>query len=229
MPDLLTHIIFGNRMYKDIKNHKMFNLGLMGPDPFFYVVKDKNYKNAGDKLHNVKYMDFLKELNKISPDYAMGYFLHMFLDEQFHPKIFEVAGSGRKHKKFEVLMDAVYVRKYLNKSFKKLDILSLFPNKLDVDFIVTYDELLMDFYEINSSFKVAHENFIKVIKLLYNHYSLKSIIVYLLALVTFGKINYTNIYYFKEPNESILNKCGFDKLWEKAEKEFIKINERGIF
>lgn len=229
MPDLLTHIIFGNRVYKDIKNLRMFNLGLMGPDPFFYVVKDEEYKKAGDKLHTVEYMKFLKEINKISPDYAMGYFLHMFLDERFHPKIFEVAGNGKKHKKFEVLMDAVYVRKYLNKSFKKLDILSLFPKELEVEFTVTYDKLLKDFYEIDCSFKVAHEEFIKVLKMLYSKYTFKLISVYLLAVITFGRFDYTNIYYFKEPNESILNQYGFDKLWQKAEKEFQKTIERGIF
>lgn len=36
MPDFLTHMIFGKDVSASmIKEEKMFNLGLMGPDPFF--------------------------------------------------------------------------------------------------------------------------------------------------------------------------------------------------
>ena len=38
MPDFLTHMIFGKDVSaSNIKEEKMFNLGLMGPDQFFYV------------------------------------------------------------------------------------------------------------------------------------------------------------------------------------------------
>jgi len=37
MPGYLTHIIFGHKILpENIKNVKMYNLGLMGPDIFYY-------------------------------------------------------------------------------------------------------------------------------------------------------------------------------------------------
>ncbi|MFC5648112.1 zinc dependent phospholipase C family protein [Paenibacillus solisilvae] len=141
MPNVWTHLIFGQQCLKSIGEDRlivspellrMFNLGCQGPDFLFYHhflpwQKDKTMNLLGSEMHSKHcgpvIMDLLDvldgcSLHEDSPDpavvYALGFVLHHILDRIMHPYVFSRSGFRKwDHQRFEVIMDTLIVRKLL--------------------------------------------------------------------------------------------------------------------
>lgn len=145
MPGLITHYIFGketyNYIYDDrikcvIDKHKdAYNLGLQGPDIFFYdmthSIKNHGF-NYGRLMHNTNtggfFTNCLKgiallsgEKQEIALAYTYGLLCHFALDSYAHPYIFYHAcfkidnktdkhNSSVSHTFFESLIDSEMLR-----------------------------------------------------------------------------------------------------------------------
>lgn len=123
MPGYMTHYIFGINEYKKLEegyikecitaNRKVYNIGLQGPDiffyfPFFFVIS-KN--NPGSIMHrsNVKkcisnFMEYAMEQKgkdkEICIAYLAGYMGHFNLDRMCHPYIYHKTGYMYKDKNY---------------------------------------------------------------------------------------------------------------------------------
>ena len=112
MPGFTTHYLFGQQAYQQLpaseqkstlqKYHRVFTLGLQGPDIFFYsfssLFSKKN--NPGSLMHTTNTGDFLAQLlkcpiyfpsikeQKIAQTYAAGFVGHYLLDTACHPYIY---------------------------------------------------------------------------------------------------------------------------------------------
>lgn len=145
MPGFAVHYLFGqntlvnysrDELYSSIEKHKeMFNLGLQGPDLFFYYFLSPILykKNIGSILHTKKIGQFKKNFlyvlinekdddrKKVGIAYFAGFLGHCTLDQVCHPYIYamtdyEHKGKGyfSKHVDFETEMDAIYTKRYMN-------------------------------------------------------------------------------------------------------------------
>ena len=100
MPGFMTHFTVGTNFQKKIpdgfvynaikNNQKVYNLGLQGPDIFFYFIPYKliNKKNLGSLLHRNKIKEFFvtsvnyiikcsnKEEKEIMIAYISGFYAH---------------------------------------------------------------------------------------------------------------------------------------------------------
>lgn len=141
MPNIWTHLIFGQEVLKRIGEEKLieqphmrnlFNMGCQGPDFLFYHnflpwKKGAVMNQLGSAMHSKHcgpvLMDLLesvagKRADKESPDeaviYAVGFVLHHTLDRNVHPYVFSRSGFAKwDHQRFEVMMDTLVVRRML--------------------------------------------------------------------------------------------------------------------
>lgn len=112
MPGFITHLIFGeqtksfiesNQTNKLLDNHKeCFNLGLQGPDIFFYHIPAYLFykKNIGNLMHRQSVMLYFENLinsrnsfednhdRRICDSYIIGFIGHYSLDVTCHPYIY---------------------------------------------------------------------------------------------------------------------------------------------
>lgn len=119
MPGFTTHYLFGQQAYlklpvSDLKNtiqnyHRVYALGLQGPDIFFYHFSSfiSKEKNPGSVAHTANTGEFLAQLlkgslyfssiqeQKIALTYALGFIGHYLLDTACHPYIYARSGYGR--------------------------------------------------------------------------------------------------------------------------------------
>ncbi|WP_202710156.1 zinc dependent phospholipase C family protein [Sporosalibacterium faouarense] len=126
MPDIITHILFGQDMLSKLKDnefHKnfvdnkgLFILGCQGPDIFFYNdflpwVKDKRGPKIGKLMHLKNTGEFFIEglkyiKNKINNSnekkvlftYLSGFMCHFALDRKAHPYIYYFTGEYDKNR-----------------------------------------------------------------------------------------------------------------------------------
>lgn len=221
MPGYLTHIIFGHKIFPgNMKNVKMFNIGLMGPDIFYYDKSDPKYKIIADTLHEVDTTNLIKKLEKESREYALGYYLHNYLDKKIHPQITILERiTGKSHTKLETLIDAALLKREWHTTVARLD-KNFFPQRLPARFVRIFEEELYNNYGIEDArIKEVYGTFLKNFSLLYDFYYIKAILAYVLYFITFGRINYKDYYIFKTPSINILKDYGIDVLWKEALNE----------
>ncbi len=181
MPDIMSHILMGydvinnlpssNSFKQAAANHSgLFNDGLQGPDPFFYLENfpwgKHSLKNIGNLMHKEKtgvfLLDLIESLGNLGNCPEMkasclcGLICHYCLDTICHPYIFYFSGfdySGNNpkysvcHKKFETILDMLLVRQMVKE-----------PSR----FITR-----ADFLETSEDVHCAYEDFSKEILLLY--------------------------------------------------------------
>lgn len=140
MPNLWTHILFGQQILKEIDQanlldgsehqRQLFHFACQGPDfllyhNFFPWKKDKQVAHVGEVMHNehcglfiltlLKYMDKHKQDNQITDPliiYALGFISHYVLDRHVHPYVYYQSGYAPwQHQRFEVFMDTLIVDK----------------------------------------------------------------------------------------------------------------------
>lgn len=124
MPGFVTHYLFGVNVLRIMKKdaadaglelvrsidaHKtVFQLGLQGPDIFFYdLVTHMRRKNSGSLLHTCRTGDFLMHLlqagqmpasrreRETAQAYMAGFLGHYILDTQMHPYVYYVTEYSR--------------------------------------------------------------------------------------------------------------------------------------
>jgi len=141
MPNIWTHLIFGQQVLKktgetkliaDPSNKRLFNMGCQGPDFLFYHhflpwKKGKTLNRLGSAMHahscGPVIMDMLEAVaglpaGRDNPDpavvYALGFVLHHTLDRNMHPYVFSRSGFRKwDHQRFEVMIDTLVVRSKL--------------------------------------------------------------------------------------------------------------------
>ncbi|WP_070120371.1 zinc dependent phospholipase C family protein [Bacillus marinisedimentorum] len=130
MPNVWTHILFGNRTaeeggFKPAGQEKTaYQLGCQGPDPFFYHRFFPWQKDGaaviGDRIHH-KYcgsflMDMIEDGMKtdiLTKAYIGGFVTHHILDRTAHPYINYRAGTeGNRHQKLEIIIDTLLMKRY---------------------------------------------------------------------------------------------------------------------
>lgn len=152
MPGYLTHYIFGKQEYKklsesDLKqavreNINVFNLGLQGPDIFFYYPGYFliNKKNLGSIMHRNKTGRYISNMLKFIYDckdseekkiciaYLSGFLAHYDLDRTCHPYIYHKTNYMHKGKEYhgrhvalETDIDFVLCREVLKRKISKIN------------------------------------------------------------------------------------------------------------
>lgn len=149
MPGFTTHYILGMKAYNDLpanslkyiisKYRWLYQLGLQGPDIFFYyipVLRHRDYRNVGSYMHEHHIRDFfanyLKGLAEIDSRqqreeglaYFCGYLCHYIGDSICHPYVYGRIGYDAKaptsqahgrHAALENDLDAILLWKYKKK------------------------------------------------------------------------------------------------------------------
>ncbi len=149
MPGFTTHYLLGMKAYNDLANAPvrhiiskyrwLYQLGLQGPDIFFYnvpILRHRDYRNVGSYMHEHHIQDFfvtyLKQLSQISSRqqreqglaYFCGYLCHYIGDSICHPYVYGRTGYDAKaptaeaygrHAALENDIDAILLWKYKKK------------------------------------------------------------------------------------------------------------------
>lgn len=149
MPGFTTHYLFGVKAYNDLPNNYLkyliskyrwlYQLGLQGPDIFFYnipIIRHRDYRNVGSYMHEYHVNDFfhnyLKQLADISSrqqreqalSYYAGFLCHYAADSICHPFVYgriqyQTDGKGSQfhglHAELENDIDALLLRKFKQK------------------------------------------------------------------------------------------------------------------
>lgn len=122
MPGFTTHYILGMKAYNELPNNQLkyriakyrwlYQLGLQGPDMFFYnipILRHRDYRNVGSYMHEHHISDFFKRyirnLEEISSRqqreaglaYFCGYLSHYIGDSICHPYVYGRIGYDAKH------------------------------------------------------------------------------------------------------------------------------------
>lgn len=113
MPGFTTHYIIGVKAYNELpscklkriiaQNRQLFQLGLQGPDIFFYnlpIIRHRDYRNVGSYMHehNVQefFENYLKHLAELTSTYQVeqalayfcGFLCHYIADSICHPYVY---------------------------------------------------------------------------------------------------------------------------------------------
>ncbi|MCI9377414.1 MAG: zinc dependent phospholipase C family protein [Eubacterium sp.] len=122
MPGFTTHYLFGQQTYQHLhtsglkqniqKYHKVFSLGLQGPDIFFYdilslILSDKNPGSVAHTADTHRFLRYLLESpqifiqnkeKEIARAYIMGFIGHYLLDTACHPYVYAMTDVKRPQK-----------------------------------------------------------------------------------------------------------------------------------
>ena len=147
MPGFMTHYLFGVKNLQQIRqngecrtllesidrNKTVFQLGLQGPDIFFYhLASQLRTVRPGSIVHKRWTGAFLKSLieapeifweeqkRRTAQAYAAGFLGHYIFDTQMHPYVYDLTGVGRLLKKkgyadhiaLETDIDACLLKRY---------------------------------------------------------------------------------------------------------------------
>lgn len=150
MPAIAAHYYFGQLVFNSLGekakrmancNKPVYDLGLQGPDIFFYYrpfMKNKVNK-YGREIHAQKAnIFFAKALEKIKKDgdccalsYLLGFVCHWMLDSTFHGKISEVAPGPVQHEQLETEIDRqIIVSNYSKRPevYKRYELIKIKPD-----------------------------------------------------------------------------------------------------
>lgn len=122
MPDVLTHILFANRVKDSISdinvkdaienNIHMFNFGAQGPDFLYYNISpllfDRRVRAAGSMMHKIEtakfFKDFVQWLQKLNGEeyeqslaYFAGFLSHFYCDKTLHPYVEATKEQGANY------------------------------------------------------------------------------------------------------------------------------------
>ena len=149
MPGFTTHYIFGMKAYNDMpftplkhtiaKDRWLYQLGLQGPDMFFYnipILRHRDYRNVGSYMHEHKVNAFfeccLRRIGTIRSrqqqeeaiSYLAGFMNHYIADSICHPYVYGRIGypvdaptsmHHGMHAHLENELDAILLWKYKKK------------------------------------------------------------------------------------------------------------------
>ena len=149
MPGFTTHYIFGMKAYNDMpftplkhtiaKYRWLYQLGLQGPDMFFYnipILRHRDYRNVGSYMHEHKVSAFfeccLRRIGTIRSrqqqeeaiSYLAGFMNHYIADSLCHPYVYGRIGypvdaptsmHHGMHAHLENELDAILLWKYKKK------------------------------------------------------------------------------------------------------------------
>ena len=149
MPGFTTHYIFGMKAYNDMpftplkhtiaKYRWLYQLGLQGPDMFFYnipILRHRDYRNVGSYMHEHKVNAFfeccLRRIGTIRSrqqqeeaiSYLAGFMNHYIADSICHPYVYGRIGypvdaptsmHHGMHAHLENELDAILLWKYKKK------------------------------------------------------------------------------------------------------------------
>lgn len=149
MPGFTTHYILGMKAYNDLPNNQLkyiiakyrwlYQLGLQGPDMFFYnipALRHRDYRNVGSYMHEHHINDFfrcyLRRLGGITSRqqreegvaYFCGFVCHYIGDSICHPYVYGRIGHDTKHPNSQTYglhaalendIDALLLKKYKKK------------------------------------------------------------------------------------------------------------------
>lgn len=152
MPGYMTHYIFGRQEYKKFsenelkkairENVNVFNLGLQGPDIFFFFPGFFliNKTNLGSTMHRSKTGQYMSNMlkyiygckdteeKKICTAYLAGFLAHYDLDRTCHPYIYyktDYMHKGKayhgRHIALETDIDFLLSRKILKQKISKIN------------------------------------------------------------------------------------------------------------
>jgi len=119
MPDILTHILFAERVKDKLAdsnirhfihdNIKLFNLGAQGPDILFYYRPwspySRSIRETGERMHHENtamfFHDVITLLNKSTGNYyeqllvyVLGFLCHYYCDKSIHPYVYSMIETG---------------------------------------------------------------------------------------------------------------------------------------
>lgn len=121
MPGFTAHYLFGQTIYRQLdasclkktirKYHAAYNLGLQGPDLFFYFLPSYmiHENNIGSVAHTSKTNQFLRHLiescnlfsdreqRETAQSYTAGFLGHYTLDAHCHPYVYWRSGYSQKN------------------------------------------------------------------------------------------------------------------------------------
>ncbi len=145
MPAIATHYLFGKEVYKNLikknrkdilallrKYRKDFNIGLQGPDPFFYyrpTLKDNEIGRYAHDIHSNSGLDFFshacEEIQKSKSlrmfAYTLGVVCHYALDSEAHPTVNRLGKDSVGHIQIETELDReMLLREIMAKDAKML-------------------------------------------------------------------------------------------------------------
>ena len=149
MPGFTTHYILGMKAYNDLPQNNLkfiiakyrwlYQLGLQGPDIFFYnlpVLRHRDHRNVGSHMHEHQVNNFFRccflHLSRISSRqqreeglaYVCGFICHYIGDSVCHPYVYGRIGYDINHPgpyyhglhaKLENDIDALLLQKYKRK------------------------------------------------------------------------------------------------------------------
>lgn len=149
MPGFTTHYLLGVKAYNNLpssylkhvisKYHWLYQLGLQGPDIFFYnipIIRHRDYRNVGTYMHencvNQFFKTYLTTLTKIESrqqreeaiSYYAGFLCHYIVDSICHPYVYgriqyETEGDRMRfhglHAELENDIDALLLKKFKKK------------------------------------------------------------------------------------------------------------------
>lgn len=173
MPGFTTHYILGMRAYNDLpanqlkyiiaKYRWLYQLGLQGPDMFFYnipILRHQDYRNVGSYMHEHHIRDFfecyLKNLGDIQSrqqreeglSYFCGFLCHYIGDSICHPYVYGRIGYDAKspnnkthgmHAALENDIDALLLMKYKKKKPSQFNqAATICLNGMEVQFISNF-------------------------------------------------------------------------------------------
>ena len=140
MPNIITHVIFAQEVYKQEKNAEiasiiernshLYAIGANGPDFLFFshakpweAYKSHELNRLGSKLHagyvNAFYTEAVRsirrqtitEVRKDMMAYLFGHLCHWALDMVTHPYVFYCTGKNSNyHHRFESMIDAIVLK-----------------------------------------------------------------------------------------------------------------------
>lgn len=173
MPGFTTHYVLGMRAYNDLPNNQLkyiiakyrwlYQLGLQGPDMFFYnipILRHHDYRNVGSYMHEHRIRDFfecyLRNLEEIKSrqqreeglSYFCGFLCHYIGDSICHPYVYGRIGYDAKspnnqthgmHAALENDIDALLLMKYKKKKPSQFNqAATICLNGMETQFISTF-------------------------------------------------------------------------------------------
>jgi hypothetical protein len=149
LPGFTTHYLFGVKAYNNLPNtylkhviskyRWLYQLGLQGPDIFFYnvpILRHRDYRNVGSYMHdyhvNAFFCNYLAALSEISSrqqreqavSYYAGFLCHYVADSICHPYVYgriQYEAEGKRgqfhglHAQLENDIDMLLLRKFKQK------------------------------------------------------------------------------------------------------------------
>ncbi len=142
MPAVATHYLFGQAVYRELvrknrkdiiamirKNKKDYNIGLQGPDPFFYYhpTRANEVTKMANELHKKPGSEFferaavrIQEAQDLRAfTYMLGVVVHYALDSEAHPLVNQYGKDSVGHIKIETELDReILLREILERDAK---------------------------------------------------------------------------------------------------------------